>query len=130
MPTYLRFVIAARDRDSGKRQGLFQATAALAGSGALSPVEVVEYEAVRLWFADNLVRPERLAVSRRPHAKAQALSWFKSGSGGHIDQMRRFQALLEAHGVAVTILRTDRPGYVVFEDELQVAAYPFADTPS
>ena len=31
--------------------------------------------------------------------------------------------------VVVEELKTDRPGYIVFEDEFQVAAIPFADTP-
>jgi hypothetical protein len=38
--------------------------------------------------------------------------------------------ILEAHGVVVERIRTQRPGYIVYEDEHQVAAYPFADTPT
>jgi hypothetical protein len=36
--------------------------------------------------------------------------------------------LLERHGVRTEVLRTDRPGYVVYEDEYQVAAIPFRGT--
>ena len=43
--------------------------------------------------------------------------------------MREYQRLLEAYGQNVVILRTKRPGYVVFEDQYQIVAYPFADTP-
>ncbi|MDP3854060.1 hypothetical protein [Phenylobacterium sp.] len=40
------------------------------------------------------------------------------------------QALLEQHGIWGEVLRTARPGYVVYEDDHQVLAYPFADTPT
>jgi hypothetical protein len=31
---------------------------------------------------------------------------------------------------AVKVIKTHRPGYVVYEDEFQIAAYPFSDTPT
>ncbi len=44
--------------------------------------------------------------------------------------MRAFAEILERHGMAVRMIHTDRPGYVLYEDEFQIAAYPFADTPT
>jgi hypothetical protein len=38
--------------------------------------------------------------------------------------------ILGEYGVPVDVLRTRRPGYVVYEDAFQVASHPFADTPS
>jgi hypothetical protein len=35
--------------------------------------------------------------------------------------------ILEQHSVCVRVLKTDRPGYIVYEDEHQVVAEPFAD---
>jgi len=32
--------------------------------------------------------------------------------------------------VAVEAITTDRPGYIIFEDDNQIAAEPFADTPT
>jgi hypothetical protein len=37
-------------------------------------------------------------------------------------------AVLEQHGVSVEMLRTSKPGYVVYEDRYQVVAVPFRDT--
>lgn len=34
----------------------------------------------------------------------------------------------DAHGIEVEVLHTERPGYVVYEDEYQVAAEPFTET--
>jgi hypothetical protein len=42
--------------------------------------------------------------------------------------MREFQAVLESYDILVEMLRERRPGYVVYEDEHQVVAYPFSET--
>jgi hypothetical protein len=126
---YLRFVIHHNDPDSGRRQGLFHAMAGLRNSGALSADDEVAYDTLYKWFSNNLKRPQSFARSAKPHAKRVALSWFKVGATKHIDQMRRVAQILHAYGVEVVELKTLRPGYVVYEDEHQIAAEPFADTP-
>jgi len=77
----------------------------------------------------NLPVPTRFAISSKSNAKAQALSWFRDTAAEHINQMRKYQRILDGYGLQVTMLRTTRPGYVVFEDKYQVVAYPFSDTP-
>jgi hypothetical protein len=42
--------------------------------------------------------------------------------------MREVAHILAAHGIIVDVLRTERPGYVVYEDSHQVAAEPFRET--
>lgn len=130
MAIHIRFVVSQLDPNSGRRQGLFQAAASLEDRGALAAHELDDYRGVVDWFRDNLEKPDRFAISSRPHAKGQALSWFKADSLIHIAKMRDLQRILEAHDVSVDVLRTERPGYVIYEDEHQVAAYPFADTPT
>ena len=130
MAIHLRFVVSQLDPDSGRRQGLFQAAASLEARGVLAPHEIEDYRAVVNWFRDNLEKPDRFSISSRPHAKGQALSWFKTDSARHIAKMRDLQRVLEAHDVSVDVLRTDQPGYIVYEDEHQVTAYPFANTPT
>ena len=126
---FIRFVIDDLDPDSGRRQGLFQAGDALLESGRFSTEDAERLRTLYAWFKANLSVPDRFALSARPHAKAQALSWFRDSATEHIRRMRGYHQLLEAHGVAVAILRTKRPGYIVYEDEHQVVAYPFADMP-
>lgn len=92
--------------------------------------ELAEYHDLRQWFVDNLARPTRFSTSKRPNAQARALSWFKPAGTAHIARMRDLQRLVEGCGVPVTVLRTDRPGYVCYEDDWQIVAYPFADTPT
>ncbi len=126
----VRFVIERRDPRSGRRQGLFHAAISLRDSGLLSAQDDDALEDIWAWFNKNLERPERLALSPRPHAKSQALSWFRDTATNHIAKMRAFAEILERYDIAVQMIRTDRPGYVLYEDEFQIAAYPFADTPT
>jgi hypothetical protein len=42
--------------------------------------------------------------------------------------MRALCNLLEAKGIEITSFKTTRIGYLVYEDDHQVAAKPFADT--
>lgn len=126
---FMRFVISRRDLDSGRRQGLFQAGRDLLARGELSRGEVDAIDEIRVWFGTHLEAPTRLSLSARPNRKGQALSWFRATATEHIGRMREYQLILEGHGIPVETLTTERPGYIVYEDEHQVAAYPFADTP-
>jgi hypothetical protein len=127
---FIRFVIKHLDADSGRRQGLFQAAKKLKASADLTASDGKHLEALSSWFNRHLEAPTRLSLSSRPHRKAQAISWFKGSATVHISKMREFQTVLERNGIAVEILTTTRPGYIVYEDRFQVAAYPFADTPT
>ena len=127
---FIRFVIEDLDADSGRRQGLFQAAETLLTNGRVPSHDAHYLEELYAWFKVHLPVPDRFAASSRPHAKAQALSWFRGTATQHIRQMREYQRLLEEAGLRVSVLRTERPGYVVFEDEYQVVAYPFAETPT
>lgn len=126
----IRFIIDKIDPDSGRRQGLFQAAGDLRDAGRLTPPDAAHLDSLMRWFTANLKTPSRLALSPRPHSKAQALSWFKDTAIEHIAKMREFSEILRCYDIEIRMIRTERPGYVLYEDEHQVAAYPFADTPT
>jgi hypothetical protein len=56
----------------------------------------------------------------------KAISWFKDSAKEHIARARSLARILENHGVSVTTIKTRRVGYVVYEDEYQITAEPFA----
>ncbi len=126
---FVRFVIADRDPDSGRRQGLFQAAGDLRRSGGMSAEDVERLDRIEQWFRKHLSAPTRFSVSTKPHRQARALGWFKDTATEHIKNVRDFQDLLDVYGKQVEMLRCERPGYVVYEDDHQVTAYPFADPP-
>src|SRR5262249_2551495 len=121
---YIRFVIQRRDAASAKRKGLFQALVGLRDSGEAGAEELSRIDILFKWFNKHLAVPQRFAKSRRPHGKKVALSWYKATAVEHIRKMHEMAALLDAHGIAVDILSTDRPGYVVYEDDHQIVAEP------
>ncbi len=127
---YIRFIIDRLDSQSGRRQGLFQAGFDSRDSGLLTSADEAHLHDILCWFGTNLLRPTRLAVSPRPHREARALSWFKDRATQHVAKIWEFAELLQRYEVGVLMLRTGRPGYVLYEDQHQVAAYPFADTPT
>lgn len=125
---YIRFVIHANDEYSGRRQGLFHAMASLEDSGALHGYEQERYDAIYKWFKQNLRKPTTFSRSRKPSAMNVAISWFKDGAREHIAKMYEVSQILRAHGIEVEVIRSARPGYIVYEDKYQVAAEPFQET--
>ena len=125
---FVRFVVHKNDEDSGRRQGLFQAVADLEHEGVLLEHEQAQHDEIDDWFRKNLNKPRSFTRSSKPHAKNVALSWFKDTAVDHIAKMYALARILKAHGVDVEVLRTERPGYVVYEDVFQVAAEPFKET--
>ena len=122
---YVRFVVDEIDEDSGVEQGIFQAMYRLSRAGKLNAAEEVWWADVRTWFNLELEKPGRLARSRRTGANPVAISWFKESAAEHIRRAREVAAILAEHHIQSRMLRSERPGYVVYEDEFQVTAEPF-----
>jgi hypothetical protein len=122
---YVRFVIARRHPDTGVQMGIFEAVELLPRVGRLPEWDEARLAELRAWFRANLPFPTRVARSRRPNGQHAAVSWFKASAGEHIARARELAAVLEAHDVRTEMLSTDRPGYVVYEDDIQVLAEPF-----
>jgi hypothetical protein len=125
---YLRFVVAEIHHASGKQLGVFHAVRYLREDGELFPHEEDQHDLVKKWFSKNLDTPTRFTASKPPLGRKQskAISWFKETAKEHIARIRILVAILENHGVSVQMLKTDRVGYVVYEDEYQIVAEPFA----
>ena len=80
------------------------------------------------WFAEHLDKPRRFKRSHKKDAAEKAISWYKDNATVHIGKMNTIAEILREHGVTVEILRTEKPGYIVYEDEFQVMAEPFKET--
>jgi hypothetical protein len=125
---FLRFVVLEKDSDSHRKQGLLVAGYELSRSGKFTYEEVAQFKTLTTWFDKNLEPPERFARSKNPSAHNKAISWFKDSAKEHIGKMRELAELLKNHGIPTKMIRENRIGYVVYEDEFQIAAVPFSDT--
>jgi hypothetical protein len=108
---------------------VFHAVWNLQDAGKLYPHDEEQHDSIRWWFDDNLETPTRFTASKPPfyRKKSKAISWFKDSATEHLARMRELVAILETHGVPVRMLKAYRVGYVVYEDEHQLVAEPFAD---
>ena len=62
-----------------------------------------------------------------PRFIARRAKQFRGSKTAQLSTLRELVAILETHGVPVRMLKAQRVGYVVYEDEHQVVAEPFAD---
>jgi hypothetical protein len=126
----IRFVTGARHPPFGNRNGIFTVAYDLSRAGRLPTYEHEELDELLKWFEDHLPIPETFTVSKHPRAEETAISWIRASAHDHVVQLRRLVLLVGAAGFPIDELRTRRPGYVVYEDDHQVVAFPFSDTPS
>jgi len=126
---YLRFAIEQRDHDSGRGLGIFHVAQYLRNSGRLEDWESDILWELYDWFNEHLEKPDRFTAAKPPFYRKQskAISWFKDSATEHLERMRQMAAVLERHGFVVNTHIAERVGYVVYEDEFQIVAEPFAD---
>lgn len=60
-------------------------------------------------------------------AQSQAICWFKDSAYEHLVKAREMVALLENNDVYIRTVKSEKSGYVLYEDDAQVFAQPFAD---
>jgi hypothetical protein len=118
---YIRFVIGRKDEESHVEQGIFQAAAQALEWQNITGSDADELNELRAWFSENLEKPTSFGRDKL-HL---GISWFKTGSTEHISRIWEMVHILERNGIYVKKIRTDKPGYVIYEDESQLVAEPF-----
>lgn len=118
---YIRFVIGRKDEDSHVEQGIFQAVAKAIESQEIIGHDADELNELRMWFNDNLEKPSSFGRYRL----RLGICWFKTGASEHISRIWEMVQILERNGIFVKKIRTEKPGYAIYEDEWQLVAEPF-----
>jgi hypothetical protein len=118
---YIRFVIGRKDEDSHVEQGIFQAADQALKWQNITGADAGELNELSGWFSENLERPTSFGRDKL----RLGICWFKSSSTEHISRIWGMVNALERNGIYVKKIRTDRPGYVIYEDEWQLVAQPF-----
>ena len=119
---YVRVATIQKYATSHQNAGVFQRAYDLYHSGDLDPSDASRLESILLWFERNLPLPDRSKLHPR------AIFWFKPGAGKTARRVWDLAARVKEHGPAVEIVKTRRPGFILYEDDHQVAAIPFRDT--
>jgi hypothetical protein len=118
---YIRFVIGRKDEESQVEQGIFQAVAQALEWENITGSDADELNEMRAWFNKNLGKPTSFGRDKFRFG----VCWFKTGSTEHISRIWEMVHILERNGIYVKKIRTDKPGYVIYEDEWQLVAEPF-----
>ncbi len=129
---FVRFVFQQLNPDTGVSDGIFDTAYQLRDSGKLPEYEEQELSALLCWFGDYLDVPARFNRTKSKgyyRRTTKGISWFKSTAKEQISNMRRLAGILGENGHDVTMIKAGNPGYIVCEDEHQVVAEPFSDTP-
>lgn len=85
------------------------------------------------WFEANLAVPDRFNRTKSKgwyRRDTRGIAWLRTSAAEHLAAMAQLAACIARCGHPTAELRSDRVGYVTYEDELQVIAEPFRDTPT
>lgn len=115
---FIRFVVGSESDYPRTQSGLFTEIESLRSNGHLEPYQMKMVKDIFEYFNKNLPVP--------PYSTKKwsidAISWFKDSAINFIDRMRDLAFILEENGHRVRILKIDRPGMVLYEDEYQVVS--------
>ena len=125
---FIRFITNEIDSDSQKRIGIFQVIGNLRDNNELTDYELKRAKTFSKWFSKHLDKPKKFTKAKSSNAQNKAISWFKDSANEHINMMFEIKQIIEDHGIIVEIIKTNNPGYIVYEDEFQVTAEPFNNT--
>jgi hypothetical protein len=120
----VRFITPLIDAGSRVKEGIFIAAYKLRDEGDITSYQREELRSDLLWFNERLPLPPPLSN----RGNERAVSWFKSQSKECISRVWSVVHILEENGIAITKITIEDPGYVIYEDEFQVVAWPSGAT--
>lgn len=123
---FLRFIVDEVDESSLAPAGVFVVASRLEDYRTLSSTDHHHLLDVLQWFKENLDTPTQFNRSGRPRRATRGICWFRPSAHEHIRKARELARLIDQQGIWVRMIKTGQPGYVVFEDEFQIVAEPFA----
>lgn len=126
---FIRFATNRLDDYTCQPMGVFAVAYQLLDSATLADYEYTEILTTLDWFERHLPVPGRFARSRKPHREDKGVCWFKTSATDCMHNVRYLVQLVSEHGIMVRELTTRNPGYVIHEDDYQVTAEPFVNTP-
>lgn len=111
----------------GQNAGIFALANDLARSGRLTPDEWSWWRSANDWFNAAYTDPATVDPTLFDKTKTPvATCWFKSTAPHLLDRVPGYLALLDRYGIAWTARRSNRPGHILYDDDVQVVVIPHA----
>jgi hypothetical protein len=85
------------------------------------------------WFEQHLPVPDRFNRTRSKgwyRRETRGIAWLRATATDHIAAMAALASCITRCGYPTVEIRAERVGYVVYEDDVQLIAEPFRDTPT
>lgn len=125
-PMFIRFVSGEIDQDSHVSAGIFCAAFKLLDKAVLHHDDYAELADLMAWFRVHLKGPFEYRLKSSWRAR-RAICWFKPTAHGHLSRAWEMATILERNNVFIRMITTRRTGYILYEDEAQIFAEPFAE---
>jgi hypothetical protein len=122
MSRYIRFVEGGDSQDLRWLTGVITAASVMKDEGRLEPYQADILAATFTWLNDHLPCPPFRRHLASGKWSEDAVAWFLPGAKEAIGRMWDLIAVLKGHDVPVRVLRTARPGLIVYRDEFQIVA--------
>ena len=123
---FIRFVSGEIHECSHVSTGLFQTAFELMDDPLLPNVEYDMLRSLMDWFDKYLKGPSEYRL-RAPWRLERAICWFKPSAHEHLARAWEMAAIVERNNVFIRMIKAPKAGYILYEDEAQVFAQPFAD---
>jgi hypothetical protein len=118
----LRFVAGTDTENAFRLEGIITVASVLRDQGELYEHESQWLEAIFDWFNQNLPCPPFSRNLRSGEWTRNAVCWFRDQAGEPLRRIWDIVAVLEEHGTTVRLVKTNRPGKIVYSDRYQVVA--------
>lgn len=118
---YVRFQGLTPNLGTSSKEGIFQLAYRLKRSPEITPYDDAELRRNLAWLDMHLKSPEILECSQ----SKRAICWFKETADEPIKRIWALKYLLETYGNWIEVIKTGKPGVVLYQDGWQVAAIPF-----
>ena len=119
---FVRFVVGADSENASWLNGIITEARILEDEGNLYRHETLLLEESFAWLNEHLLCPPFKQKFRSGEWTREAVCWFRAEAREPIGRLWDIVAVLREHGIPVRMVKTDRPGTIVYEDEYQVVA--------
>jgi hypothetical protein len=119
---FVRFVAGTEAENAYWLTGIFTIAKVLQADGRLYRYESEMLEETFKWFNRHLPCPPFGEKLRSGEWAEEAVAWFRDDAGEPLKRMWELVAILEEHGTPVRLVRSERPGKIVYSDRFQIVA--------
>ena len=123
---FLRFVGAEIDTRTGRHKGIFTLAYDLLETKELLTYQEETLKNILKWFKTNLPIPDKFSKKKNnKHKNNISTAWFKDSAQSLLKVIWEMKEILESNEIKVEVIKSERPGYIIYEDEYQIIVEPF-----